>query len=315
MESYVIHLNRKCNCACRYCYERNEHSDTEYTWEEVKSFIDNLVKHNKDGCFQIEFLGGEPCLSFDLIKKSVEYFSKLPVDVSGYTITTNGTILNEDIIDFLCINQNVMWAVSMDGTKFANQLRVFRENEENTYDTVIKNLKKLLEAIPENQVSVHIVTHPYNIALLSRSIDHLYNIGIRNIGVGTIESTLQIGREYAERFVKELDVVSQRIIKGKYPGLYIDVLEWLKPRSDVRYYIKDEQGRWLGESYGRTKDDITSTDIYNSYPTSSVIGTLIEDLREEVFNIHQKRKREIHNAGKRLQGDNEVQVSKAGCNS
>jgi len=95
METYVVHVTKQCNCRCVYCYEKDKYST--YTWEEVKELIDNIVKYNRR--FNIEFLGGEPLLAFDLIKKSVDYLESMnDIEVEQYVITTNGTILTDEMI-------------------------------------------------------------------------------------------------------------------------------------------------------------------------------------------------------------------------
>jgi sulfatase maturation enzyme AslB (radical SAM superfamily) len=286
MERYVIHVTKLCQCDCAYCYEQDKTST--YTWEEVKSLIDNIVKYNKDKTFQIEYLGGEPLLAFDLIKKSTAYLEDIDsVKVQHYAITTNGTILNDEIIQWLKENPKVSWYASMDGTKFMNQFRVYKTSRINTYEDVIKNYSILLKEIGSHRIGIHMVTHPFNIGYLSKGIDHLYKLGVRSIGVGTVESTIKIDNEYCQRYIKELDTVSKRICNGDYNGLSIDVLNYIKPRSDTRYYIKDDTGKVIAESYGRTTDDITKQDIYNAVATFSRLGDTIQNIRETVYYNHQ----------------------------
>jgi sulfatase maturation enzyme AslB (radical SAM superfamily) len=161
----------------------------------VKDLIDNITKYNKK--FAIEYLGGEPLLAFDLVKKATEYLETLhDIEVYDYIITTNGTVLNDEIIKWLKVNPKVKWHASLDGNKFMNQLRVYKNTKINTHDDVIKNCTILLNEIGSDRVGVHMVTHPYNIAQLSTGINHLYNKGIQNIGVGTIESTMTIDENY-----------------------------------------------------------------------------------------------------------------------
>jgi sulfatase maturation enzyme AslB (radical SAM superfamily) len=187
MERYVIHVTKRCQCLCIYCYEQDKTS--EYTWEEIKELIDNIIKYNKDKEFQIEYLGGEPLLAFDLIKQATAYLESFKeIKVNNYAITTNGTILTDEITEWLKQNPKVSWLASLDGTKFMNQLRIFKDSKINTYDIVIENCKKALKELGSNRIGIHMVTHPYNIAFLSKGIENLYNIGIRNIGVGTVES-------------------------------------------------------------------------------------------------------------------------------
>ena len=288
LETYVVHVTKRCNCECLYCYEQDKTST--YTWEEIKKFIDDIVEYATNNTFSIEFLGGEPLLSFDLVKKSFEYMENLSdIIIPGYTITTNGTILNQDIIDFLKTNPKVNFAASMDGHKHANQLRVFKDTYKNTYDVVMQNLRTLNEN--DIQYGVHIVSHPYNIAYLSQSIDHLYNNGVRNIDVGTVEKTITIDEEYCNRFIKELDIISQKMVNGNYPGLSISLFNWVKPYEDVRTYIKDESGKTIGESYGRSGEDVTIKGCQNVIRCESKdsIADMIYYIRKTVYENHQKR--------------------------
>lgn len=285
METYVIHVTKECNCACTYCYEQDKTS--KYSWDEIKKLLDDILEH-KTGKFTIEFLGGEPLMAFDHIKRAVAYFGS-GVD---FTITTNGTILTDEIVLFLKDNPNVRFSASLDGHRYANFMRVFKEGDKcNTYDKVIKNLQWLQrEGI---EFSVHMVTHPYNVAFLSDSIDHLYKLGVRNIGVGTVESTITITQSYCDRFIEELGIVSEKIHAGEYPGLHVGELEGVKPYTDTRTYIRDESGKVVGESYGRAGDDITHTNLYNFQKCSekTAVSEMIYHIRRTVYENHQSKSR------------------------
>lgn len=288
MERYVIHITKQCNCDCLYCYEDDKTSI--YTWQEIKELIDNIIKYRTNDTFSIEFLGGEPMLRWDLVKQAYEYLESLGVvNVEDYCITTNGTIMNEEIADYLSKNTKLRFAVSMDGSKWANQLRVFKESRVNTYDTVMQNIKYLIEVGVD--ASIHMVTHLYNVGFLAHSIDTLYKQGITNIGIGTIEKTMTIDENYCNRFIKELSIVSDKIISGEYKNLKIAELEYVKPYEDVRSYIKDPAtGKVVAESYGRSGDDITMTateyDV-NRCDFKTDVSEMIYYIRKTVYDNHQ----------------------------
>jgi sulfatase maturation enzyme AslB (radical SAM superfamily) len=178
----------------------------------------------------------------------------------------------------------------MDGTPFMNQFRLFRDTGKNTYETVVANMERLTEVIGTDRTGIHMVTHPYNIAFLAHGIDHLYSIGVRNFGIGTVEKTLHIDDNYCDRFIAELKCVSDAIVGGKYPGIHVDVLDRLKPKSDTRNYVKNESGKLLVESYGRTTGDITKQNVYSAYEGHSPIGDRIYNIREAVYKYHQHNK-------------------------
>lgn len=291
LERFVIHVTKECNADCVYCYERDKTST--YTWEEVKRNIDAIVETNKE--FGIEFLGGEPMMAFDLIKKSYFYLESIKeVKVTDYVITTNSTILSQDALDFLIENPKVIWAASIDGTRYANQLRKYKGKSEKgaqkgTHEDSIRVLKKVISAIGSNRVSVHITTHPYNIYLLYRSIGFLYNLGVRLVGVGTVESTIPVGREYAEEFIKQMDLVSEEVLFGKWKDLVVDILDHVKPRTDIRTYIYDKSGKLIFENYGRVDNSaLKNNQDFKVIETTSE-SSLIPDIREEAFLKHKRR--------------------------
>jgi sulfatase maturation enzyme AslB (radical SAM superfamily) len=290
METYVVHVTNDCNCACLYCYERGKHTkDSNFTVEEVEKYVRQVIESTSETEFGIEFLGGEPMLNFEGIKAAVALAETYKNKSISYTITTNGTLLPEGFALWLRDHERVRWATSMDGTKWSNQLRVFADYpNENTYGRVKSNFHRLhtvLESV--EQLSIHMVTHLYNVYLLAANVEHLYAVGVRSIGIGTIETTMTIDAQYERRFVTEMATVSAFV--RSHPDLHVDILDYLKPATDQRTYIYDEQGKWIGETYGRAQDDLTHHDgAVKSVVVGSPIGDRIQRLRSRVYEAHQK---------------------------
>lgn len=289
METYVVHVTKQCNLDCVYCYEQDKTST--YSWPDVKGFIDNLIGMRTSNEFVIEFLGGEPMINFDLILLAYDYLESFPdIRVAHYIITTNGTILPDQALSFLD-NPRITYAISMDGTKMANQLRVFKESRLNSHDAVMHNVHRLLDAgiIP----SVHIVSHPYNIHLLARSASYLYSMGLRYIDFGIVESTMVIDKEFAELYISQLKEISDKIKSGELVGLNVGVLSNLKPEDDIRTYLRDKvTGKLIGETYGRSGADVSTSDKYNivKIDTSTAVSNLIKYMRRSVYTYHNRGK-------------------------
>ena len=282
IETYVLHITKECNMMCKYCYETDKEST--YTIQDIKIILDNIVKHNKH--FNLEFLGGEPCLRIDLIAWVVKYLTSMPdVKVETFTITTNGTIIDQQLIDLMVQYENIKYCFSMDGTPLMNSLRIMKTGF-NSHDIVIENAKILLQHFGDKRITNHLVTHPYNIGYLIDGVEHLYNIGIRGIGTGTIESTIIIDDDYCNTFIKQHKILSDKMKRGEFPGLRYGLFEGLKPKSDARHYIKDKDGRTLLETYGRAEDDIKDSEEYKTLPSGSVLGDRIYKIREAVYNYH-----------------------------
>ena len=135
LETYVLHVTKECNLSCVYCYEKDKTSV--YTWEEIKKLLDDIVSFNKH--FNLEFLGGEPCLRIDLIEKTVYYLKSMKdVVVDSFMITTNGTVINQNLINLLKNNIDVNWTASIDGNEFMNFMRIDKSGK-NSYSKVVNN--------------------------------------------------------------------------------------------------------------------------------------------------------------------------------
>jgi uncharacterized protein len=99
----------------------------------------------------VTFFGGEPLLNFPVIRDAVHYSKQLAARHNtkvGFTMTTNLTLLTDEIADFLAENAfHVM--VSLDGSKEQNdRYRVFRGGG-GTYETVERNLGTLIAKMKE----------------------------------------------------------------------------------------------------------------------------------------------------------------------
>ena len=286
IETYVIHVTKECNCDCAYCYEQDKSST--YSWDEIKKLLDSILEYAPDE-FGIEFLGGEPMLRFDLIQKVIDYVPQ----AQWFGITTNGTIVTDELIDLLKSNKSVTWAASIDGHIVANMLRKDRAGH-NTYDKVIENYHKLRQAgVDYGQISYHMTIHPYNVGHLSDSVRHLYDLGLTHGAAGIVESTMELDDSFFDRYELEMQKVS-RMIHEEHPDLSISELHTLKPREDVRHYIRDDSGKVIGESYGRSPGDITEQSLDGIYPQASgpsEASDRISDVREKVYQYHNRHGR------------------------
>jgi len=287
IETYVVHVTRACNADCKYCYERDSDRTIKYSTEEIENYCSTLLDNRTSNEFNIEFIGGEPMLAVENMIAAYNLIEeKAPHEVVNYFITTNGIYLPDKALEFIQSDKRVKWAVSIDGNQFANSLRVDKFGK-NLLDRSLASFKKLKEAgIQDEQISVHLVTHPYNVYLLENSISFLYEQGFRHIGVGVIEKTMEIGKEFSDRFIQEFSKVSKKIHNNELPDAHIDLLSHIKPRQDRRFYIRDKNGKLLGESYGRSGDDITNSNEFDPVEGRSNLTDFIPILKEIVYYRH-----------------------------
>lgn len=148
MGKLTLQVTQNCNLRCKYCiYSENSnlrqrsHSSNYMTVETAKKAIDFYSQHSKDvRLASIGFYGGEPLLAYPLIVEAVHYAEKV---FKGkeilFAITTNATLLTEEIMDFL-LDHHFIIVLSIDGPKrVQNKNRVFGDGS-GSYDIVMRNI-------------------------------------------------------------------------------------------------------------------------------------------------------------------------------
>lgn len=141
--SIILNLTYNCNLKCTYCFEKQCKSKGTMLPETGIKSIDFLIRLNPSiDKYTIVFFGGEPLLNFNTLKEVVKYCESLKHKRFKYSITTNGTIINDEIIAFFK-EHNFNIIVSVDGNeKIQNENRPFVNGNESFF-TVFQNIKRM----------------------------------------------------------------------------------------------------------------------------------------------------------------------------
>ncbi|WP_024833484.1 Cys-rich peptide radical SAM maturase CcpM [Ruminiclostridium josui] len=166
----TIQVTQACNLRCTYCpysgkYNNRQHSNKKMSLEMAKRGIDFLWEHSIACDYvNIGFYGGEPTIEFNLIKDCIEYAkAKFDGKQVNFSITTNGTIITREIIEYFYQN-DVVLMISLDGPKeIHDKNRVFPDNSGSFYK-VIENVTMIKENYPDyfNKVIFNVVADPDN---------------------------------------------------------------------------------------------------------------------------------------------------------
>ncbi len=117
----MLMITHACNLSCSYCYE-NHKSNHSMTIEQAKDIIskeaDMVLSSNQYDELQIDFMGGEPLMNFDLIKAVVEWLETNVIPVPWICFaTTNATLLDDIKRTWLMEHSHsILLAASYDGT-------------------------------------------------------------------------------------------------------------------------------------------------------------------------------------------------------
>jgi len=152
-----LNLCHDCNLACRYCFVRHQAVTKELKYmtplilrKALDHFFDGLPKLNNRNKLKvgISFFGGEPTLpsSWELLKDGVSYAKSLAelrnVHVT-FHLTTNGTLLSEEKIEYLQ-QHGFSMIVSLDGPEDVhNRNRPARREAFNSWQATMMSLSTL----------------------------------------------------------------------------------------------------------------------------------------------------------------------------
>ena len=118
-------VTERCNLACKYCYVHKQPKTMtlETAEQTIKYFtnkFDETVAAGKR--INVALHGGEPLLNFDVIRYIVETLKERYDGHIIFTMTTNGTVFEKDIYDF--IKGKVQISVSIDGNRKTNDTKI-----------------------------------------------------------------------------------------------------------------------------------------------------------------------------------------------
>lgn len=153
-QELLIEVTTGCNLRCKYCVfsgnytNQRVHGTKMIDFQQCKKTIDlyfrylyEAKKYNENIKPTIAFYGGEPLLNYNVIKKSVDYIHKIYNGKIYITLTTNGTLLTDEMIDYF-VNNDVILIFSIDGpSKEHNRNRVFK-NDMGSFDIAYSNAIK-----------------------------------------------------------------------------------------------------------------------------------------------------------------------------
>ena len=192
-------ITQACNLACIYCYAEESGSNARnqlMSFETAKQSIDYLVRGSgSQKRLSIQFFGGEPLMNFKLMKQVVEYcesISQKSDKVFSYAVSTNCTLLDEEVQDYL-VKYRFGVLVSVDGdAEIHNRQRPFRDGRP-SYDLVMKNAIALNEKFIKNKlrpprIRANIINGNAN--RLAEITNAFSDLGFKAIGVAPIMERL-----------------------------------------------------------------------------------------------------------------------------
>ena len=192
LKTLVLHVAESCNLRCRYCYhgeKENGNGDQRQMSRDVAIRAVDFLFERSGGMedLVLVFFGGEPLLNFETIRCAAQYAEEQAA-VSGkrvnFAITTNGTLLTSEIVDFLQ-EHDVSITVSLDGfQQIHDRYRKFADGRP-SYGVILPRVRHLLDRARRRPVvaRVTVVDEPERVPQI---LDHLLALGFVEAGFAPV---------------------------------------------------------------------------------------------------------------------------------
>ncbi|MCG0274737.1 MAG: thioether cross-link-forming SCIFF peptide maturase [Thermosediminibacteraceae bacterium] len=228
VKALCLNVAHDCNLRCRYCFasKGDYHGARQLMDKEVaRAAVDFLIEHSGDiKNVEIDFFGGEPLMAFDTIKYVVSYAKSIEESCGKkfhFTVTTNCTLLNSEIVDYLHNNMDNI-VMSLDGRKNVNDKMRIRANGSGTYDQVVSNIKKVVELRKRDGKDYYVrgTFTKHNLDFAEDAL-HMADLGFEEISIEPVvgaDKDFLIGHEDLETIYQQYDRIAKEYVKRRASG-------------------------------------------------------------------------------------------------
>jgi uncharacterized protein len=191
LHALSLAVAQKCNLGCTYCYA----SQGEFggpaksmTAETARRAVELMVDGAAPGArLNLAFLGGEPLVNRKVLRAATEHAAGFAgqrgVQIT-FSITTNGTLLNEGDLEFF-EKHGFAVTISLDGSRQEHdRQRPFKDGS-GSFERIMKRVRPFLDRQKRMQVSVRATVTPANLSL-RETLDLFLGMNFHSVGFSPV---------------------------------------------------------------------------------------------------------------------------------
>lgn len=279
IKAMCLHVAHTCNLNCSYCFAcqgKFHGPDAIMSFEVGKKAIDFLVAHSglrKN--LEVDFFGGEPLCNFEVVKQIVAYCRSIEKEKNKnfrFTLTTNGVLLNDDVIDFLNEEMNNV-VLSLDGRKeIHDRLRKFMDGR-GSYDTIVPKFQNFVKKRQNGKLSTEYYMRGtytrYNLDF-TKDLFQMLDLGFDKLSIEPVvsseETDYSLREEDLPKIYEQYDILAKEMIKRKKAGNPFTFYHYMVDLSEGPCIYKRITGCGCGTEY------LAVTPTGEFYPCHQYVG-------------------------------------------
>ncbi len=227
IKALCLHVAHTCNLNCSYCFAsqgKYQGDRAVMSFEVGKQAFDFLIANSGTRRnLEVDFFGGEPLMNWDVVKQLVAYARSVEKQHNKnfrFTLTTNGLLIDDEIIDFL--NKEMSNVVlSLDGRKEVHDL--FRKDfaGNGSYDKIIPKFKRLVDARGGKGYYMR-GTFTHNNVDFTEDIFHMADLGFTELSMEPVvcspDDPCALTDEDLPKLFEQYEILAKEMIKRKREG-------------------------------------------------------------------------------------------------
>ena len=227
IKALCLHVAHTCNLNCEYCFasQGKYHGDRALMSLEVgKRSLDFLVENSGSRTnLEVDFFGGEPLMNWEVVKEIVKYgreLEKIHNKHFRFTLTTNGVLLNDDVIDFANKEMHNV-VLSLDGRREVHDHLRKTVNGKGSYDTIVPRFQHFIEKRGDRGYYMR-GTFTHNNVDFTNDIFHMADLGFTELSMEPVvckpEDPYALTEEDLPKLFEQYEILAEEMLKREKQG-------------------------------------------------------------------------------------------------
>lgn len=258
IKSMCLNVAHDCNLRCEYCFAAKGDFGCGRKLMPIevgKKAIDFLIQHSGNRHnLEVDFFGGEPLMNFEVIKQIIEYARNIEKQYNKnfrFTLTTNGLLLTDDIIEYL--NKEMSNVVlSLDGRKEINDRLRIHANGSGCYDSIVPKYQKLVASRGDKNYYIRGTFTNFNLDFAD-DVLHIANLGFDQISIEpvVVDSSIDysLKKENLSDIFLEYERLAELILQRKKEKKEVYFFHFMVDLNQGPCAIKRLRGCGCGNEY------------------------------------------------------------------
>ena len=275
VKALCLHIAHTCNLNCEYCFasQGKYHGERALMSFEVgKQAIDFLIKNSgKRHNLEVDFFGGEPLVNFEVVKKIVAYAreqEKIHDKNFRFTLTTNGMLLDDDVIDFANKEMDNV-VLSLDGRKEIHDSLRKTVDGRGSYDIILPKFKKFVQSRGDKSYYMR-GTFTHNNVDFTKDIFHMADMGFKELSMEPVvcapNEPYALTEEDLSVLYEQYEILAKEMLKREKEGRPFTFYHYMLDLAHGPCIYKRISGCGSGTEY------MAVTPWGNLYPCHQFVG-------------------------------------------